>query len=55
MATFQKIVGLPLFFVYLLMIVLAILMAQAKMNTKYPPQVGACPDYWQKMLPQEDA
>ena len=49
MATFQKIVGYTAIFLFiLLMIVLAILMAQAKMNTKYPPQVGACPDYWQK-------
>ena len=49
MATFQKIVSYTAIVLFLiLMIVLAILMARAKMNTKYPPQIGSCPDYWQK-------
>ena len=49
MASFQKIVGYTAIFMFIiLMIVLSILMVQAKTNTKYPPQIGACPDYWQK-------
>ena len=49
MASFQKIVGYTAIILFLiLMIVLAILMFQAKKNTKFPPQVGECPDYWQK-------
>ena len=41
MATFQKIVRLYCYFyVFILMIVIAILMGQAKKNTKFPPQVG---------------
>ncbi len=49
MASFQKIVSYTAIFLFLmLMIVLAILMIQARANTKFPPQVGACPDYWQK-------
>jgi len=49
MASFQTIVSFTAIFLFLLlMIVLSILMRQSKKNTKFPPQVGACPDYWQK-------
>ncbi len=49
MASFQKIVSYTAIFLFLLlMIVLSILMVQAKTNSKYPPQISACPDYWQK-------
>ena len=49
MASFQTIVSYTAIFMFLLlMLVLSILMSQAKKNTKFPPQVGACPDYWQK-------
>ena len=49
MATFQRIVSYTAIFLFIfLMLILAYLMMMAKKNTKYPPQVGACPDYWQK-------
>jgi len=49
MATFQKIVGYTAIFLFLiLMLVIGILMMQAKKNTRFPPQIGDCPDYWQK-------
>ena len=49
MASFQTIVSYTAIFMFLLlMIVIAILMGQSKKNTKFPPQVGSCPDYWQK-------
>jgi hypothetical protein len=49
MASFQTIVSYTAIFLFLLlMIVLGILMNQSGMNTKFPPQVGACPDYWQR-------
>ena len=49
MATFQKIVRLyRYFFVFITNDCSCYTYGQAKKNTKYPPQVGACPDYWQK-------
>lgn len=49
MANFQKIVSYTAIFLFiLLMVILGYLMMLAKKNTKYPPQVGDCPDYWQK-------
>ena len=32
-----------------LLIIIAILIKQGKDNEVYPPQIGECPDYWQKL------
>ncbi len=33
----------------ILMIIIASMMTSAKSNTQYPPQLGECPDFWQKL------
>ena len=33
----------------ILLIVIAILIKQGKDGEVYPPQIGECPDYWQKL------
>ena len=49
MASFQTIVGYTAIFMFLiLMIIIAVLMNAAKRNTRFPPQISACPDYWQQ-------
>jgi len=33
----------------IMLIIIAILIKQGKDKEIYPPQIGACPDYWQKL------
>lgn len=48
MASFQQNVLLVAIVIFVvLMIVIAVMMNSAQKNQAFPPQVGACPDYWQ--------
>ena len=50
MGNFQKNVLMIACFVFILiMILVAILMKNETKTQDFPPQIGDCPDYWQKM------
>ena len=50
MGNFQKNVLMIACIVFILMMILvAILMKNETKTQDFPPQIGDCPDYWQKM------
>ena len=51
MASFQKTVLWVAIIIFIcLMVLIAVMMNSANKTTAFPPQIGACPDYWQKLL-----
>ena len=51
MASFQKTVLWVAIIIFIcLMVLIAVMMNSAKSTMAFPPQIGACPDYWQKLL-----
>ena len=46
--SFQKtVLTVAIVLFIILMLLIAVMMTSAKKNEKFPPQIGACPDYWQ--------
>jgi len=49
--SFQKtVLTVAIVLFVLMMLLIAVMMSSAKKNEAFPPQVGGCPDYWQKTL-----